>query len=108
MTSIGNKEREWTGVSDMDGNEIAVDDLVEIAGHVGRVRRWAGAYGLEITYLTDEAHPTIDWDRMTQDIPFHNSDRFCHEDCFVTLYELMINLNTSIDDTMGSTDYRAV
>lgn len=94
------EQREWTGVADMDGDEIAVDDLVEVAGHIGRVRWWAGAYGLEIAGYTDEAHGTIDWDRMCEEIPFRNSDRFCHEDNFVTLYELWVNLNKAQDDTM--------
>ena len=80
----------FTGIYDEELNTLEVDDEVSLFGMKGIVTFECGAYGIGF----DER---IDWDLIESKISevtgCDNTPHFCHNDNFISFWELMWNFN---------------
>ena len=80
----------YTGVYDENLNHLEMEDKVSLFGMVGEVDCACGAYGISFTQ-------PIDWDLIENKIfevtGCDNSPCFCHNDNFISFWELMWNFN---------------
>lgn len=88
------KERVETGVLDMNFNKIHTGDEVSLFGMIGEVVFESGAYGIGFQDI-------IDWNLIESKIPeitgCNNYPRFCHNDNFISFWELLWNFNCEED-----------
>lgn len=82
-------------VCDKNINELEIGDKVSLFGKTGEVVYDSGAYGI---YFKE----SIDWDFIESKIPeitgCDNAPHFCHNDNFVSFWELMWNFNCCIEN----------
>ena len=82
-------------VCDKNINELEIGDKVSLFGKTGEVVYDSGAYGI---YFKEG----IDWDLIESKIPeitgCDNAPHFCHNDNFVSFWELMWNFNCCIEN----------
>lgn len=82
-------------VCDKNINELEIGDKVSLFGKTGKVVYDSGAYGI---YFNEG----IDWDLIESKIPeitgCDNTPHFCHNDNFVSFWELMWNFDCCIEN----------
>lgn len=80
----------FTGIYDEELNALEVDDEVSLFGMKGTVTFGCGAYGIGF-------YDEIDWDLIESKIlevtGCDNAPYFCHNDNFISFWELMWNFN---------------